>query len=387
MFEKLKKQPWYPTATAICIGVLLYVLLAHFSGIWNGVTTFIGFFKPLIWGCVLAYMINPLCNLFYSIFEFIKKPKLRKAISNSVAFIVVILFIVFAVIILIPQLIDGIQTLSANLPQYVTYVERFLENRGISKTTLDVSRFIDTSESVLGNAVKLISDNIENVLEASANVGKVVARILIAFVLSVYLIAEKDVLKGGANRLLRASVKPEKYDDVLEFFKRTDWIFNRYIVFNLVDSIIIGGLHAILMTIFGMQYVGLISFIVGLTNLVPTFGPLVGAAIGALLLLMENPMHALIFIIITLVLQILDGYIIKPRLFGSQLGVSGLWILVGIIAGGNMFGVIGILIAIPVVAVLDFIYSTYLVPSLEKKRGIVHEEEAAIPDKATPKKE
>ena len=147
-------------------------------------------------------------------------------------------------------------------------------------------------------------------------------------------------------------------------------MFNSYIVYNLIDSLIIGTLNAIFMLILGMDYMGLISFIVALFNLIPTFGPLIGGAIGAFILLLVRPLHALIFLGFTVILQLFDGYVLKPKLFGDSLGVSGLWILVGVIVGGKMFGVVGILLSIPVVALIDFLYSNYLLPALERKRGI-----------------
>ena len=384
MFNKIKEKPWYPMTVAICTGVLLCVLLAHFGGIWDGITQFVGYFRPLILSFVFAYMINPLYKLFFSIFEFVKKPKIRKAVAITISYIVVLLFITFAIMILVPQLIDSIQTLSANLPEYVAHAENLLGKWGISKTTIDIRNFIDTSEGAISNAFNLLSDNLGGILEASASAGKGVFRVVIAFILSIYLLAEKEVLKTGTDRLLKASLSPERYTRTINFAKKCDWIFSRYIIFNIVDSIIIGGLNGILMAIFGMQYVGLISFVIAITNLVPTFGPLVGAVIGALILLMTHPLHALIFIIISLVLQILDGYLIKPHLFGNQFGVSGLWILMGVIVGGNMFGVIGILLAIPVVAIIDHMYRTYLIPTLEAKRGIAPPPGDAVPEGKSP---
>ena len=145
-------------------------------------------------------------------------------------------------------------------------------------------------------------------------------------------------------------------------------ICSRYIIFNLLDCFILGLVNGIIMMAFGMEYPGLISILVGVANLIPTFGPLVGAVIGAFVLLMFNPMHALIFLIITVVLQILDAYILRPRLFGNSLGVSGLLILVGVVVGGNMFGVIGILLSVPGVAILDLLYRNYFLPWLERRR-------------------
>ena len=116
-----------------------------------------------------------------------------------------------------------------------------------------------------------------------------------------------------------------------------------------------------------MQFAGLVSVVVGATNLIPTFGPVIGGAIGAFVLLLVKPMHALAFLIFTVVLQTLDGYIIKPKLFGNSLGVSGLLILVSIVVMGNIFGVVGILLSIPVAAILDFIYRDAFLPWLEER--------------------
>ena len=117
-----------------------------------------------------------------------------------------------------------------------------------------------------------------------------------------------------------------------------------------------------------MQYVGLVSVVVAVTNLIPTFGPIIGAVIGGFVLLLVNPIHALAFLVFTFILQALDGYVIKPKLFGDSLGISSLLILLAVIVGGNMFGVVGILLAIPFAAILDFMYKDYLLVSLEKRR-------------------
>ena len=121
------------------------------------------------------------------------------------------------------------------------------------------------------------------------------------------------------------------------------------------------------MLIFGLPYVGLVSFVVGLTNLIPTVGPIFGGLIGVFILILDDPWNAIIFLGITLILQVIDGYIVKPKMFGNSLGVSGLWILIGIVVGGKMFGIVGILFAIPVVAILDLLYNDYIFPYLKLK--------------------
>ena len=138
---------------------------------------------------------------------------------------------------------------------------------------------------------------------------------------------------------------------------------------------IVGIANAVFMQLMGMQYVGLVSIVVAVMNLIPTFGPFVGGVIGGLVLLLVNPLHALIFLIFTLLLQTLDGYVIKPRLFGKSLGISGLMIIAAIVVGGKIMGVVGILLAVPLAAILDYLYTDYLLPALEKRRKQEKKEE------------
>ena len=131
------------------------------------------------------------------------------------------------------------------------------------------------------------------------------------------------------------------------------------------------------MAITQMQYVGLIAFVCGITNLSPSFGPVIGAVIGGFILLLVNPWHALMFLIFTGILQTLDGYVIKPKLFGDSLGVSGLLILISIVLFGNIFGIVGILLAIPLAAIFDFVYEEGILPLLEARRKRLDAEEEA----------
>ena len=169
--------------------------------------------------------------------------------------------------------------------------------------------------------------------------------------------------------MLKALLSQKHYKSASTFLSHCNGILNRYVIFDLIDGLIVGTVNAIFMAILGMQYSGLVSVVVGVTNLVPTFGPLVGAIIGGFILLMVKPVHALFFVIFTIILQTIDGYVIKPKLFGGTLGVSGLWILIVIIAGGRIYGIVGILLAIPIAAILDYIYREMLLPALERKNS------------------
>ena len=374
-----KDKPWYPYAVALCIAVVLYAVLSHLSGVWGALMTFVGFFRTVITGCIIAFIVNPLSKLMgRSLFRKVKNPKTQLKLSNLVAFVLVILFLAFALLILIPQLIESIRMFMANFEGYKDSVLGWISGMGISLESLgiDISA-LETAGSgltaILGNVGKYAG----SILSTTVDVGKTIMNLAIAFMMSIYILAEKPVLKRGFSRLLRACVGDSGYPGVCTFLAKTNEVFNAYIVFNLIDCLIIGVVNAFFMLVTGMQYVGMISFIVAITNLIPTFGPLIGGAIGAFILLLVKPLHALIFIIFAIVLQLFDGYILKPRLFGNSLGVSGLWILIGVIVGGKMFGIVGMLISIPLVAVIDFLYRNYLIPWLEKKRGIQPPEEEA----------
>ena len=380
--KRLRDREWYPTAAAICVGVVLYILLSRFQGIWGGVKTFVGFFKPVILGCVIAYIVNPLARLLERLLKGVQKEGLRKTLSVILAFALVILILLFSAAFLIPQLIESIETFIGNLDGYIESVNAMLDKWGIAKSTFDLSTVVSSSESLLADISKMITDNAENVLGFVATTGKSLLAWAIAFILAIYLMLEKPRLKVGGKRLLTAIFGEKRYSGLREFLHKCDEICSRYIVFNLIDCLIVGLTNAAFMLICGMEYVGLTSFVVAITNLIPTFGPVIGAVIGGFVLLMVNPMHALMFLVFTMVLQIFDGYILKPRLFGNSLGVSGLWILIGVVVGGNMFGVVGILLAIPAVAILDLIYRSYLIPALERRRGIMEKPETGGEEKA-----
>lgn len=365
----LRDKTWYPYTVAACIAVLFFVLLTRFGSIWQGLITFIGFFSPVIIGCVIAYIVNPLSKLYRRLlFSRLAKPARQSFFANLLAFITVILFLVFTLMMLIPQLIDSVYTFIENLDGYVASLNSMLEAWGLS-SPLDLQKLISSSENLLDTVTTYIRDNIKDILATSAHAGKSLVKWAIAFMLSIYLLADKERLKSGGSRFLRAVMKPDRYDRTVVFLRRCDFILSRYIVFNLLDSLIVGIVTAVFMTVLGMPYAGLVSFVVAITNLIPTFGPIIGLVIGGFVLVLVKPWYALAFIVFSLVLQLLDSYLIKPKLFGDSLGVSGLWILIGIIVGGRMFGIVGILLAIPAVAILDFLYATYLLPWLEAKRG------------------
>ena len=365
--KNIKDKPWYPYTVAICIGVVLFVLLIRITSILDVIGNFLGFFSTVFLGAVIAYVVNPLAMLYKTkVLKRMKNEKLKGSLGNGLAFITVILFLVLIIAMALPQIIDSLYTFFDNFDGYVSRLQKTLSSLGLSKKIVDMTGFVNSSTDLLDQLAGWVDANASTILSYASSLGKSAITFFIAFLLSIYFLAGKDSLKVSGKRFLKALCKG-KYDRIEYFIKRCHVILNRFIVFNLLDSLIVGIVNAIFMTILGMPYIGLVSLLVAITNLIPNFGPVIGGLIGGLLLLLVEPWYAIAFIIFTAILQTIDGYIIKPKLFGDSLGISGLWILIGVIVGGKMFGIIGILLAIPMVAILDMLYHEYLLPWMEKE--------------------
>ena len=367
MKDKLRQKKWYPYAVAACIAVAFYVILTHLGSITSGLLTFIGYFDTVILGCVIAYIMNPLAMLFErTIFAKVGQDKFKWSLSIGAAVILLLLMAGFLLRTLIPQLMDSLIMLVSNMDVYLASLHDLIDKWGLSEV-LRSDRLFDSSEDVVKRVQAYFSQNAESLMGASAAAGRSLVKWVIAFVLSVYLLSTKTNLKNGIKHLLSTLIPEKQFNSFVSFISRCDRILVSYIVSSLIDAIIIGVLNLIFMSLMGMEYAGLISVVVAVTNLVPTFGPIVGGAVGGLILLLVKPLHALIFIIFTFILQFIDPYFIKPRLFSNTLGVSGLLIVVSVLVFGRMFGVAGILLSIPLAAILSFVYKDAILPALERR--------------------
>ena len=374
-FHDMMHKRWFANAVAGCITVAVFLLLSNLDTVWESISKVTSYFFPVIGGAVIAYMMNPLAKFYErNIFRFIKKDKARWSMSVALAVISVLLFVTLMLVILIPQLLDSITTFVANLGPYATSLMKKLNEFSLSYSKADsnkaklIQKLLASSEEIINKLVDYFSGNFSKIITASTSAGKGVINWGIAFIISIYILAEKAGIKKSAKKLLYVSVKKEFYKAVTSFLSRCNEILNRFIIFDIIDGLIVGVTNAILMLAFGMQYIGLVSVIVGVTNLIPTVGPIIGGVIGAFILLMVNPIDALVFLIFTVILQTIDGYVIKPKLFGGSLGVPSSGILITIVVGGKLFGIMGILLAIPIAAILTFVYKEYFFPWLQKRK-------------------
>lgn len=364
---------WRDYAVAGVVIVAAYLILSHLDLFGRGIAKFCGFIMPVIIGIVIAYVMDPLVKIFEKkVFYRVERPRLRRNISIVCTALVVLIFLAVLIVALIPQVVDSVVTFLENIDSYVSKLQQLLSSLGekaqSSGVAFDLSGLMQSGSDFIGKLTDIFPDDPTSLLNTSVNIGKSMLNLVIEFILAIYFLIDKKQLAAGLKRFLRALLPETAYRRGGKFWGRCNYILIRYIGCDLLDGLIVGVSNFVFMLITRMPYGVLISVVVGVTNLAPTFGPIAGGVIGFFVLFMVRPWYALWFLIFTIILQTIDGYVIKPNLFGDTLGISSVWVLVSIIVFGRMFGVVGLLIAIPAAAIIDYIYHGAFLPWLEKRR-------------------
>jgi hypothetical protein len=370
--KDLLEKRWAAYTLATCSAVVLYFLLSNVSDIFKGIGFVYRIISPLITGLIIAYIIDPFVTFLQNtVFSNVKSEHTKKKLSVTVALVGIAIFIILLMVALIPQIVVSIKTLFGNMDNYIRSLQGFLQTASIeaAERGIDISGITRFGDDILNVAGKKIPENFDGILTTSLSISKAIFDLFIAMFLAIYFLADKDRLRGSFSRLLKRVIKADGYKAFSSFWERCNSILIRYIAFDIIDGIIVGVANLIFMSVAGMPYSVLISLVVGITNLAPTFGPIVGGIIGGFILVLVNPFYALWFIIFTVILQTIDGYILKPKLFGGSLGVPGVWILISIIVGSRILGVAGILLAIPFAAIVDFIYHDLIFKDEEKSEN------------------
>ena len=373
--SEILNRRWVPYTIATCSAVVLYVVLTHFHTIHGAFSALLGYAFPVIMAMIIAYVLDPLVRSFERFpFGKVRNRHLARNLSVALAFLFLLVFLIILMSALIPQIVSSVLTFVDNMDGYISQLLALINSFGLSVEenvegiSLDMTAVTTYSANILGTIAKYLRENLSVVLSSSTSIGSSIFTWIIAIILSIYFLIDLKSIVRGVRRFLRLIVPEDKQVGLHLFLSKCNSIIGKYVVYELVDALIVGFSNFIFMTIMKMPYAVLISVVVGVTNLAPTFGPLVGAVIGAFILLLADPWNAFAFIIFTIILQTIDGYVIKPKMFGGTLGVSSVVILAFLIIGGRMFGIWGLLLAIPTAAIVDFIYKEGLIPWLERRR-------------------
>lgn len=348
--------------SAIGLSLLLYFMLLRLQGVGAVLRTISDILAPFVYGGVVAYLLRPLCNAYESFLAELF-PKKLKQLSNSVAVILSLvtgLLIVYTLIIMVaPQLYQSVLSLWYSLPDKINQFVAWAT--GIFGEDEEMLHLFNTASQMLmeeletwakNTLVPYISNIVSGVGSSVLKVLNFLYDMLIGLIVAVYLLGSRKKFARQSVLLVRSTLKPKWADMFLAEIAFIDRVFGGFIDGKLVDSAIIGVLCYIGCLIFKFPNPLLIAAIVGITNIIPFFGPFIGAIPSTFLILIEDPIKALWFVLFVLVLQQLDGNIIGPAILGDRTGLSSFWVLFTIILFGGLWGVVGMIIAVPLFAVI-----------------------------------
>ena len=392
-FNKTEKNRWTGLTISLCLAILFYMAVSNLDAIKGSFNTALAIVASVIIGAVLAFIVNPLAMVFDRRLKkyFTKHKRWSWVISSVLALVLVYALLLGLVVVIAPILVENIKTFVTEIDSYIAQLKALVLSLGFSSDIESkILAFIDEQISVDGFITKYITGpggtGASGLLNSAKDIGVALMDILIGVIFSFYFLIEKTRLSELLGEFFYLVIPERHFPKFNNIWHRFNAIFTRYIICELVDAFAVSAVNAIFMLIMGMPYVVLISLIAGLTNLAPTFGPFAGAAINAILLLLVAPEYVIPFLIFTQILQLIDGYLFKPKLFGEALSVPPFLILTFLVVGGNLWGVPGLLIAIPLAAIISYIYDEIVIPWLRDRKKAKKNEESAKPEQAPAKK-
>ena len=377
----------------ICIlfTILLLFVKDNFSFVWNAICLLASILTPFLIGFLFAYILNFPYKFFYTkVFGFLKNKRkffanMRKPLSIICTYTSVVAILGILLAILIPQIGDNIVSLADKVPDYFNSVYDGLSNAAdwLNKT-FGASIDIDASFAQLGNeivknlngmAIANISKNvlIDTILPMITNTTAGIYNFAMGIVISVYFLSAKEMLCMQVKKLAVAFIPIKFLPKLYEIVDITDTKCGRFLVGDIIDAAFIGVLTFITMSIFQLPYAALIAVIIGVTNIIPFFGPFIGAIPSAFILFLENPWDMIIFIAIVFVIQQLDGNLFKPKIIGSQVGLSSFWVLFSVIVGGSLFGMVGFVLGSPIYAVIYTLIGKRVRNAIDNKGKLAQE--------------
>jgi predicted PurR-regulated permease PerM len=361
----------------------VFFLMFRLKGIFTGLDMLISSLQSVIIGMVIAYLASPMVNFFERhILNFLdvyirderKKSKTARSLSILAALAVVLAIIGLLLGIMIPALIESLTNVTASLPSKINRLMKLFDQatEQDNEVTRQITALLDQASEYFDNFMKnVLPDKMQSiVLQVTTGViqiGKFLLNIIIGFIVSVYVLFDKEKFCAQSKKVIYALANPKVANEIVLVARKSHEIFIGFIVGKIIDSVIIGLLTYVLMSMVGLPYALLVSVIVGVTNVIPFFGPFIGAIPSAILLFLDNPINGLYFLILVVIIQQIDGNIIGPKILGNSTGLSSFWVIVAILVSGGLFGVVGMLLGVPVFAVLFYLFTRLISYILRKK--------------------
>lgn len=340
----------------ITYAVILVLVVINFRDILRGIWTFVGYLKPLFAGIAIAFVLNRPYEKLRELYgkKMGNRPGAAKALAILTVYLAVIGGIVLLLRFMVPQIAENISTFVNSADQYVAAIQRDLnqvmDRMGISQ--IDISEVIASINAYLGKLDQVLEGTLPQIWRITSSAISGLAELVISLVLSIYVMSGKEKLLDQCKRVLQTYCPDKTCRKIKNVFSTINVVFDNYVVGQLTEALILGSLCFIGMIVLRIDYAGLISIIIAVTALVPIWGAYIGGGVAVLLLLFVEPKQALVFLVFLVILQQVENSAIYPRVVGNKIGLSGLWVLLGITVGGGMFGIVGMLIGVPVTTVL-----------------------------------
>lgn len=359
----------------VAFGIILYCAILHLNLVWSVLCSIVGLFLPFILGGCIAFVLNvPMKQIEKHLF--LKKQKLHKmkrTVSYIVTLVIVVGVLTLAMVVVIPELVRAIKSLAHQVPVALAAVQAWL--RGNAAKLPQVAAFIEDFEldvaSISSQAAGLLQSAASGILSSSFSfIGSVVSGIisfLIGVVFSVYVLFQKEKLASQAKKILYALLPAKRAEHVISIGQLSNRVFSNFLSGQCLEACILGTMFVITMSILRLPYAMLIGVVIAISALIPIVGAFIGCVAGMLLIVMVNPVQAVWFLILFLVLQQIEGNLIYPRVVGSSIGLPSMWVLVAVSIGGKLFGILGILIFIPLCSVCYALFRDYINKRLQRK--------------------
>ncbi|MBR5009310.1 MAG: AI-2E family transporter [Clostridia bacterium] len=348
---------------AIALGAtVMYTVLGSYATIWAEIKGVLGYLNPVIWGLILAYVMRPFAAFVERLLPKKFSQKAKAHIGGVCALILLIVLIVVFMYLLLPQLISSVTGFMNHFDEYLESLKKTLRGylEHIQLVEIDVDKTIGTSSELLKTLAKWMSGNIDIIMNAIVQLSSRFVNFIIVITMATYALLDRANLRTGSVKLEKALMGEARTEKVNTVIKRGDMLMMRFLSSNLMDALIIGVVNFIFLGLVSAPYQLIMAVMLGITNFIPTFGPIIGGIAGAIIVLLTKPTLLFGFILFTVVLQQIDGNVIKPLLFGDSTGLSPFWVLVAIVVGGNMFGITGMIMGVPVVALISSLIKEYV---------------------------
>ena len=365
----------------ILFTIVILIALWNYAIIFGWIRFAFGIIFPFLLGGAIAFVLNvPMNFLEEKIFhnKYLKEKKAVKKLARPVSLILTIAIVIGVVVlvmfIVIPELTETVLSLGRTIRTFIPDAQRFLED--LFKDNSEISRWLAgmnlNVDQIVNRAMSFFQNGAGDVLNSTfLAIGSIVSGVttfVIAFVFACYVLLQKEKLRVQVIKVMYAFMPEKRVESCMEVCTLTAKSFSSFLTGQCVEALILGIMFFIVMTVINMPYTLLVAVLIAFTALIPIFGAFIGCVIGAFLILMVDPLKALIFVIVFLVLQQIEGNLIYPKVVGASVGLPSIWVLAAVTIGGNVMGVVGMLIFIPIVSVVYTLFRTSVYKRLKSKR-------------------